>query len=657
MSQISEDGYWLLLDGQWVPSEKQKMAIQNGAQSHDEEHGNVENTNPAKNNGFSERFSVQKNNEIVKGGRNKWLVIGSGATAVVIASIVMLSLLSPGAISALDEFRDSDGDGITDYDELEQGTDPLLSDTDNDGLSDDNDDCPAGGQENWESNLVSDFDGDGCRDDIEDEDDDNDGILDFDDGCDTSVVGWISTFDTDNDGDGCHDDGDADDDNDGWSDVKEAQCSTNPLNSASRPADYDNDNICNLVDSDDDNDGVDDDQDLFPYDADDWADFDGDGIGDNSDDDDDGDGIMDIDDANDFADVGIILTFDYFELYTNMDYLDSTTELYACIFIETINSGCGPDNEGQYWNIQTYTSYSLGTEFYADIDDQLQTNLIQVCAWDSDYSEDDRIDINPNSANNCYNLNFNTSSEVGYSETLVASGLGDGVGYDGEMTFSYSVIDLRAQRFNQFDWDFQGSDYSLTYNFDYNDYSTFKNMDHTVDYYDISTYARFATPDEQYVVSFANTLENMAIQNGFTSDLDKAEFIYAFVGDIQYVLDIEGSNVSEYPKYPIEMLWEASGDCEDAAILYISLIEALGYDAMLATGLVKSDSDDDWGGHAWALVNIPGESGLGTYYWGLDDESNTKFYFVEATGHYDGYSYIGRNPWYDIDDVTLFDVE
>ena len=35
------------------------------------------------------------------------------------------------------------------------------------------------------------------------------------------------------------------------------------------------------------------------------------------------------------------------------------------------------------------------------------------------------------------------------------------------------------------------------------------------------------------------------------------------------------------------MLWEASGDCEDSAILYVSLAEAMGLDAVFARGLVN----------------------------------------------------------------------
>ena len=78
---------------------------------------------------------------------------------------------------------------------------------------------------------------------------------------------------------------------------------------------------------------------------------------------------------------------------------------------------------------------------------------------------------------------------------------------------------------------------------------------------------------------------------------------------------------------------------------------------MIVTGLVKQSSDEDWGGHAWAVVSIPGEDNLGTYWYGDGDKSQTKFYFVETTAYYDGSSGIGNNPWYDIDDESDYDVE
>ena len=37
MSEISEDGFWQMVEGEWVPTEKQLEAIQNGATGHDDE--------------------------------------------------------------------------------------------------------------------------------------------------------------------------------------------------------------------------------------------------------------------------------------------------------------------------------------------------------------------------------------------------------------------------------------------------------------------------------------------------------------------------------------------------------------------------------------------------------------------------------------------
>jgi hypothetical protein len=656
---FSEDGFWKFENGQWVASEKQISALSEGATPH--EHSIADNQNVVSSDSdfpTLEKISItEKKLDTMQEKplyKRKSVIFGTGFIAITIVLIMIISAQSPGTISLLDELRDSDGDGISDYDELEQGTDPMLKDTDNDQLTDDLDDCPSG-EVNWESNLFQDWDGDGCKDSTEDLDDDNDGITDDIDQCDNSNILWDWTPETDNDEDGCHDDGDLDDDNDGWTDIKEIQCGTNSLRSYDYPDDLDGDEICDFVDDDDDNDGVEDSSDLFPRNHNEWADFDEDGIGDNEDTDDDNDGIADIFDSNDYADVGLSLRFDFFELFTQMDYFDTNTELYICAYVDSVNSGCVPPDK--YWSIETFTYYSLDAELYIDIDDSDYSNLIQICAFDDDYSEDDYIDINPSNEYNCYSFDLNNGRETGYSETIIASGVTDSTGWDGELTFTYTLVDLREQRSNTFVWDYDGEDFSLTYLLEYSDYTYFKNLDHSVDYYDISTYARFATPSEQYVVSLAGTLESMAVQNGYTSELEIAEFVYAFVGDIQYVLDIEGSNVSEYPKYPIEMLWEASGDCEDAAILYISLIEALDYDAMLAVGLVKQSSDDDWGGHAWAVVNIEDDSVYGTYYWGLGEESDLRFFFVETTAYSDGTSYIGRDPWYDIDDVELYDVE
>ena len=178
-----------------------------------------------------------------------------------------------------DESTDNDMDGICD------GAD---DDDDNDGVLDDDDAFPEDPSE-W-----SDTDGDG-KGDNSDDDDDNDGISDlmeemcFSDSLDANSVP------TDTDGDGECDPIDYDDDGDGYFDDIEQNCQSDELDSNSVPVDSDGDGVCDLLDSDSDNDGVDDADDAFPDDANEWVDTDMDGWGDNADVDDDGDGWLDVD--------------------------------------------------------------------------------------------------------------------------------------------------------------------------------------------------------------------------------------------------------------------------------------------------------------------------------------------------------------------------
>lgn len=136
---------------------------------------------------------------------------------------------------------DDDGDGLSDIDEANVGTDPLLSDTDSDGTDDGQDAFP--------------------NDPSEDRDTDSDGI---------------------------GNNADADDDGDGVNDPQDAF----PLD-ASETTDTDSDGVGNNTDEDDDNDGYADNIDAFPLDSDENTDTDGDGIGNNEDTDDDGDGFSD----------------------------------------------------------------------------------------------------------------------------------------------------------------------------------------------------------------------------------------------------------------------------------------------------------------------------------------------------------------------------
>ena len=142
-----------------------------------------------------------------------------------------------------------------------------MVDSDGDGVFNVNDALPDNKDE------VADSDGDGIGD-IADPDDDNDGILDIDEG----LPSILTANDTDGDG---FDDG--------------VDNCPNNFNPAQTNSDTDTDgDACDL---DDDGDGVDDVDDAFPVDGSKSVDTDSDGIDDSVDIDDDNDGVVDIDDT------------------------------------------------------------------------------------------------------------------------------------------------------------------------------------------------------------------------------------------------------------------------------------------------------------------------------------------------------------------------
>ena len=195
---------------------------------------------------------------------------------------------------------DSDGDGVNDDDDAFPWDPTETTDTDGDGWGDNSDVFPDDPDE-WADtdgdgtgdNADTDFDGDGIDDDAEDSD--GDGVYDDEDAfpddanetTDTDGDGVGDNADdfpddanetTDTDGDGIGDNSDDDADGDG------------------QPNDLDDFPLNGQESSDADGDGVGDNEDVFPDDPAEWADFDSDEIGDNADLDDDNDGTPDTSD-------------------------------------------------------------------------------------------------------------------------------------------------------------------------------------------------------------------------------------------------------------------------------------------------------------------------------------------------------------------------
>ena len=187
------------------------------------------------------------------------------------------------------EWLDTDGDGIgnnADDDDDGQGTTLEVSVALQDWT--DAEEIACGSDPLDATSVPDDNDGDFICD-LLDDDDDNDGTLDE---FDSFPINAVESVDTDGDGDG--DIADPDDDGDGWTDLDEIACQSDPLDSFSVPLDSDGDHICNLNDLDNDNDQVPDVDDAFDFDPIESSDNDNDGIGDIADLDDDDDGWLDV---------------------------------------------------------------------------------------------------------------------------------------------------------------------------------------------------------------------------------------------------------------------------------------------------------------------------------------------------------------------------
>ena len=97
---------------------------------------------------------------------------------------------------------------------------------------------------------------------------------------------------------------------------------------------------------------------------------------------------------------------------------------------------------------------------------------------------------------------------------------------------------------------------------------------------------------------------------------DEVNFIASFVQNLEYLKDSPTNESVEYPRYPIETLFnqDGGGDCEDKAILTASLLEKSGFEV--------------------ALFRLPDHMAVGVQL-GEDDSSNEyyvdNYYFLETT--------------------------
>lgn len=147
------------------------------------------------------------------------------------------------------------------------------------------------------------------------------------------------------------------------------------------------------------------------------------------------------------------------------------------------------------------------------------------------------------------------------------------------LLFAVLLLALTLNAFAQGDsirrtysWSYGGRTWSFTYDFPTSIYQLQKSLTRTLDYTAYDVYVNDPR-DNNALRNFVSKLEETATG---LNVWERLNLVIALVQSIPYV-----GESCEYPRYPLEMLIDQNGDCEDAAILTAALVKQMGFDVVL----------------------------------------------------------------------------
>jgi hypothetical protein len=418
------------------------------------------------------------------------------------------------------------------------------------------------------------------------------------------------------------------------------------------PKDSDNDGIPDEDDifpndpsewQDSDNDGYGDNADAFPFDSNEWNDSDGDGLGDNSDRypfDYDNDGFPDDNDLNIYDDLALRLSLQKFLVEDEVDLVFRNADIYFEIYINERLEG-RIDNNGNTWSAKVGEIYQIDEWWIYNFDDDQRYTNIRIKMWDNDPLKDRAIDINGKDEDTELTITFDakTGAWSGSDTDGQAQGADDGRIFrdkDGSLWYDVEVLEVEYDKVYR--WIYNIRSFSLHINISKEAYAYYNHL--TVDRspYPYEKGVVFVTPNDEVVISVAEQLRSLAEAQGY-NEYETANFVLRFVQSLQYTYDNVTTPRNEYWRFPVETLVDETGDCEDTAILYASLMEALGYDAVLV--LLPSH----------AAVGIAGNNYTGFYY----NYNGVRYYYCETTST--GWRVGDVPPLYHDETASLIQVE
>ncbi|MFX0081233.1 MAG: hypothetical protein ACFE94_05715 [Candidatus Hodarchaeota archaeon] len=114
--------------------------------------------------------------------------------------------------------------------------------------------------------------------------------------------------------------------------------------------------------------------------------------------------------------------------------------------------------------------------------------------------------------------------------------------------------------------------------------------------YIASVLESYCTPEDEKIIQIAEAVRSKCIDPYDSEEIINA--ILSFTQAITYKYD-----TIDLGQYPLETIFER-GDCEDLSILFGSLVEALGYSAIIMIIDFYDEINEEWVGHACVGVYL-----------------------------------------------------
>jgi len=168
-----------------------------------------------------------------------------------------------------------------------------------------------------------------------------------------------------------------------------------------------------------------------------------------------------------------------------------------------------------------------------------------------------------------------------------------------------------------YEWEYGYSEWSWDLNIPLALYLDYRSLHRPTDFDD---YVKLSldSGDDYYIENIVEALEEAADKKGF-SKYETVEYVISFVQSLPYTEDDVKTSWDEYPRYPIETLFDRGGDCEDTSILVVALLDEMNYDVCL---LILENEEH-------CAIGIAGGEGIyGSYY----EVDGTKYFYLETTG-------------------------